>query len=149
MNDSSEISSKYLSSTAVILLSGGQDSVTCLLWAIKQFSSVSAILFSYQQRHTVEIQQAEWIANYFQIPYQIVPVTIAAKQNSLTNLQQPISQDQNLPYPTTFVPGRNLLFLTLAASWAMELNSSQIIIGANQADYSGYPDCRKEFLVSA
>lgn len=138
---------------AVVLFSGGQDSTTCLFWALKRFEPVQAVVFDYGQRHRIEIEQAQAIAQGAGVPYVVLPIP-ALRQiggNSLTNTNLPLPQttETSGSLPNTFVPGRNLLFLTLAAGYAYLLGIPNLVGGMNQNDYSGYPDCRQPFIDSA
>ena len=137
--------------SALVLFSGGQDSTTCLYWALKNFDSVRALCFSYGQRHSLEIEVAQKIAQKANVPIDILDATIISKldKNSLTDAD--IVMDQEKPqdsYPNTFVPGRNLLFLTFASVIARSHGIRNIVTGVSEADYSGYPDCRDTFIRS-
>lgn len=137
---------------ALVLFSGGQDSTTCLYWAIQHFDQVRALCFSYGQRHSLEIEVAEKIAKKAGIPFEVLDASIIShlSKNSLTDTG--IVMDQEKPadsYPNTFVPGRNLLFLTFAAVIARSHGIRHIVTGVSEADYSGYPDCRDTFIRSA
>ncbi|MBK5721005.1 7-cyano-7-deazaguanine synthase QueC [Dysgonomonas sp. Marseille-P4677] len=137
--------------SALVLFSGGQDSTTCLYWAIKNFSSVRTLCFTYGQRHSKEIEVAQAIAEKANIPFQLLDASIIS-QLSVNSLTSDIVMDQEKPqdsYPNTFVPGRNLLFLTFAAVIARSHGIRHIITGVSEADYSGYPDCRDTFILSA
>ena len=132
---------------AVVLLSGGQDSVTALWWAKREFESVTAISFQYAQRHKIEIECARRIACLAGVPHQIFDVLSIAQigGSALTSQDQPIvERDGQLP--TSFVPGRNIIFLALAGGWAKMNNVQNVVIGVNAVDFSGYPDCRGSFI---
>ena len=134
---------------ALVILSGGQDSATCLYWALEEFPHVEAITFDYGQRHRVELECAAKIALDAQIPHVVIPINSlsALSANALTSAAVEVKADggfQNLP--STFVPGRNILFLTLAASHAAPRGIANLVIGACETDFSGYPDCRDRFL---
>jgi 7-cyano-7-deazaguanine synthase len=136
---------------ALVLFSGGQDSTTCLFWALKHFVSVRALCFSYGQRHSQEIEVARSIAAQAGVPFRLLDAAIISKL-SLNSLTGDIAMDQEKPagsYPNTFVPGRNLLFLTFAAVIARSHGIRHIVTGVSEADYSGYPDCRDTFILSA
>jgi len=135
--------------TALVLLSGGQDSTTCLAWAKKKFRKVYAITFDYGQRHKIEIKAAKKIADTAKIPLLLYKTDIFKKftQNALINKNIKIKIHKN-KLPTTFVPGRNLIFLSIAAIYAHQLGISNIVTGVCQTDYSGYPDCRDKFIKS-
>jgi 7-cyano-7-deazaguanine synthase len=138
--------------SALVLHSGGQDSTTCLFWALKKFTQVRTLCITYGQRHWLEVEAAERIAKQAGVPFQTLDAGFIGKlaDNSLTNTG--IDMDEEKPadsYPNTFVPGRNLFFLTLAAVIARTHGISNIVTGVSQADYSGYPDCRNTFILSA
>lgn len=136
---------------ALVLFSGGQDSTTCLYWALKKFSSVRTLCFTYGQRHSKEVEVAQAIALEAGVPFQLLDASIISKL-SVNSLTSDIVMDQEKPqdsYPNTFVPGRNLLFLTFAAVIARSHNIRHIVTGVSEADYSGYPDCRDTFIMSA
>ena len=137
--------------TALIVFSGGQDSTTCLFWAKKHFRSVEALTFTYGQRHAVEVQMAEKIARKADGPWHHMDVSFIGKlgRNSLTDSS--IVMDQEKPAdgpPNTFVPGRNLFFLSIAAVFARERGINHLVTGVSQTDFSGYPDCRDAFIKS-
>jgi 7-cyano-7-deazaguanine synthase len=138
--------------SALVLHSGGQDSTTCLFWALKNFKDVRTLCFTYGQRHAYEVEVARQIAKKAGVPFQILDASIISllSDNSLTN--HTLIMDQEKPegsYPNTFVPGRNLFFLTFAAVIARSHGISNLVTGVSQADYSGYPDCRDTFIRSA
>lgn len=142
----------YKDESALVLFSGGQDSTTCLYWALKNFKSVHALCFTYGQRHSKEIEVAQALAEKAEVPFQLLDASIISQLsiNSLTSNE--IEMDQEQPegsYPNTFVPGRNLLFLTFAAVIARSHGINHIVTGVSEADYSGYPDCRDTFVLSA
>lgn len=141
----------YTNEPALVLFSGGQDSTTCLYWAIKHFSSVRALCFTYGQRHARETKIAADIARQANVPFQLLDASIIS-QLSVNSLTNDIVMDEEKPadsYPNTFVPGRNLLFLTFAAVIARSHGIRHIVTGVSEADYSGYPDCRDTFILSA
>jgi 7-cyano-7-deazaguanine synthase len=142
----------YSNEDALVLFSGGQDSTTCLYWAKHNFRNVYALCFSYGQRHSQEIKNAERIAKMSDTPLQLLDTEIISQlaPNSLTNLSMQMDSEKPADsYPNTFVPGRNLLFLTFAATIAYAKNIRHIVTGVSEADYSGYPDCRDTFIRSA
>ena len=141
----------YKKEPALVLFSGGQDSTTCLYWAIKHFSSVRTLCFAYGQRHAKETEIAESIAKQANVPFQLLDSSIIG-QLSVNSLTSNLLMDEEKPsdsYPNTFVPGRNLLFLTFAAVIARSHGIRHIVTGVSEADYSGYPDCRDTFILSA
>ena len=136
---------------ALVLFSGGQDSTVCLFWALKRFVRVETVCFRYGQRHESEIEAAKAIAANAGVTFRIIDATMIAglSSNSLTDAAVTMDKGHtgNAP-PNTFVPGRNLLFISMAAVIARERNIANLITGVSQADYSGYPDCRDEFIIS-
>jgi 7-cyano-7-deazaguanine synthase len=129
---------------AIVLLSGGQDSTTCLFWAKKSFSEVIAIGFDYGQMHVKELEQAQKIALEANVDYKIFDVKGLLASSSLTEHSDHNKQSQiNDTLPASFTAGRNLLFLTIAASYGASKGISDIVTGVCQTDYSGYPDCRR------
>lgn len=137
---------------ALVVFSGGQDSTTCLFWALSHFGKVSAVTFSYGQKHSSEITAAEKIAEKAGVPMELleIPFIGTAGRNSLTDSS--IIMDCERPdnsFPNTFVPGRNLFFLGIAAVRAREKGIHHIVTGVSETDYSGYPDCRDSFIKSA
>ena len=134
---------------ALVLLSGGQDSTTCLYWAKKHFEEIFAIGFDYGQKHRIELQQAKKIANDIGIKYKIFNVKQLLASSSLTDSIDHNNQSKiNKELPASFVAGRNLLFLTIAGSFCAENGITEIVIGTSQTDYSGYPDCRRTTLTA-
>jgi 7-cyano-7-deazaguanine synthase len=134
---------------AIVLLSGGQDSTTCLYWAKKNFNEVYAIGFDYGQMHKIELEKAKEIAKLVNVEYKIFDVKGLLAKSSLTeHTDHNESSNINKSLPASFTSGRNLLFLTIAASMGAELGVQDIITGVCQTDYSGYPDCRKTTIDS-
>lgn len=140
-------------SKAVVVLSGGQDSTTCLYWAIKKFGqrNVSAIGFDYGQRHKEELKCAADICKNENIPYSVLNMELLNQlaPNALT--RQDITVDKAKEagsLPNTFVDGRNMLFLTFVAVHAKQLGARHIVTGVCETDFSGYPDCRDVFIKS-
>lgn len=135
----------------LVCFSGGQDSTTCLFWAKKNFKRVEAVCFTYGQKHSQEIDIARKIATDAHIPFQLLDVSLIGQlaPNSLTDTS--IEMDQEKPqgnYPNTFVPGRNMIFLTFAAILARSKGIFNLVTGVSEADFSGYPDCRDTFIRS-
>jgi len=129
---------------AIVLLSGGQDSTTCLYWAKQQFDQLVALGFNYGQSHKIELEKAQEIANMCGVEYKIKDVSNLLAKSSLTeNGDHNEKSKINSELPASFTAGRNLLFLTIASSMAAELGINDIITGVCQTDYSGYPDCRR------
>ncbi|MBS9779147.1 MAG: 7-cyano-7-deazaguanine synthase QueC [Moraxellaceae bacterium] len=146
---------------AVVLLSGGLDSVTCLYWAKARYNKVTAISFNYGQRHNSELMTAIANAKKAEVAHRIIDIDIAQLGgSSLTdhNLTVPIadikqldSQNQahqinNDDIPNTYVPARNTIFLSYAIAVAEVTEANHIVIGVSSVDYSGYPDCRPEYI---
>jgi len=136
---------------ALVLFSGGQDSTTCLYWAKKHFRNVYTLCFFYGQRHSLEVENARHIAELAQVPFQVLNADVISQlaPNSLTDSSLEMDEEKPMDsYPNTFVPGRNMLFLTFAAAIAYAKNIRHLVTGVSQADYSGYPDCRDTFIRS-
>lgn len=136
---------------ALVVFSGGQDSTTCLFWALKHFSKVSAITFYYGQKHSLEVTLARQIAEDAGVDFNLMDVSFIGTlgRNSLTDTS--VVMDKEKPdgsFPNTFVPGRNLFFLSIAAVYARERGIRNIVTGVSQTDFSGYPDCRDSFIKS-
>lgn len=146
------------SKSALVLFSGGQDSTTCLAWALDKFSHVETVAFNYNQRHVVELecrkvvlqniraQFPEWADKLGEDHLLDIPVLGSISDTALT-------QDREIEFsksglPTTFVPGRNLLFLTLASAIAYRRGIEVLVGGMCETDFSGYPDCRDETIKS-
>jgi 7-cyano-7-deazaguanine synthase len=146
------------SKSALVLFSGGQDSTTCLAWALDKFSHVETVAFNYNQRHIVELecrkvvlqniraQFPEWADKLGEDHLLDIPVLGSISDTALT-------QDREIEFsksglPTTFVPGRNLLFLTLASAIAYRRGIEVLVGGMCETDFSGYPDCRNETIKS-
>ncbi|MBN8588611.1 MAG: 7-cyano-7-deazaguanine synthase QueC [Rhodothermia bacterium] len=133
---------------ALVLFSGGQDSTTCLFWAKANFSRVFALGFDYGQKHGVELQQAHKIAQMAEVPLTVFYIKGTLGGSALTDHTLDVSAQhtQNPDLPAAFVPARNALFLTIAAGHAYQQGISDLVIGACQTDFSGYPDCRRVFM---
>jgi len=134
----------YKNKNALVLLSGGQDSTTCLYWALKNFKTVTAIGFDYGQMHINELDAAAKIAKNVGVDYIVKDVKGLMAHSSLTdhtNHNESSYIDSTLP--ASFTAGRNIIFLSIAASYAAENGINDIITGVCQTDYSGYPDCRR------
>ena len=134
-----------------MVFSGGQDSATCLYWALKRFREVHTITFAYGQKHSLEVESAKKIAGMAGVDFHLVDITQIASigKNSLTDSS--IVMDSEKPAdtpPNTFVPGRNLFFISIAAVYAREKGIYDIVTGVSQTDFSGYPDCRDSFIKS-
>lgn len=138
-----------MSSKALVLLSGGQDSTTTLYWALDKYDEVYTITFDYGQVHRVEIESAKKIAQEAGVENFVVDVSFLStlSKNSMTDSDIEITTNEK-GLPSTFVPARNMMFLSIASGWAYDKDVRDIIIGVSQVDYSGYPDCRSEFVNS-
>ena len=139
-------------SSALVLHSGGQDSTTCLYWALRQFDEVRTLCITYGQRHAQEVEVARKIAKKAGLAFQTLDAGVISRlaENALTNHNMRMDEEKPADsYPNTFVPGRNLFFLTFAAVIARSQKVRNIVMGVSQADYSGYPDCRDTFIRSA
>ena len=144
---------------AVVVLSGGQDSTTCLFWAAKQYRKVSAVTIDYGQRHAVELMAARRVFALAKEanpdvewgPHVTVPVGSILQSTSPLTSETELEQYadyHSLPggLEKTFVPLRNQLFLTVAANWAVHWGAGWLVTGVCQEDYGGYPDCRRAFI---
>lgn len=136
--------------SAVVLHSGGQDSTTCLAWALKKFDDVQLISFDYGQRHKEELKAAKSIAKKLRLPHQVIKLPIISEltKNALTDKSIKVKAGTKNNLPTTFVDGRNALFLNVAAVYAKQRGIPNLVTGVCQTDYSGYPDCREDFIKS-
>ena len=136
---------------AVVVLSGGQDSATCLALAVKKYGaeSVAAISFEYGQRHAVETKYARRLARHFGIArHQVVRLGFYREltTNALMDPARRIERKAGASCPSTVVEGRNAIFLMAAGVWAKSLGATVLYTGVSEADYSGYPDCREVFV---
>ncbi|MCE5336271.1 MAG: 7-cyano-7-deazaguanine synthase QueC [Desulfobacteraceae bacterium] len=139
---------------AVVLLSGGADSTTCLAIARAEGYASYALSFDYGQRHEAELKSAVRVAKDLGAEEHLI-LTLPLGAIGGSALTAPIEVPKNVPpeqmrdrIPVTYVPARNTIFLSLALAWAEVLHASDIFIGVNALDYSGYPDCRPEFIES-
>ena len=134
---------------AVVLLSGGMDSTTVLAQAAAKAYEIFALTMQYGQRHEAELQAARKIAQTFHVAKHLVfPIPLDMFGGSaLTDSTIPVPLERQAGrIPSTYVPARNTIFLTLALAWAEVIRARDVFIGANDVDYSGYPDCRSEFF---
>ena len=132
-------------------MSGGQDSTTCLHWALNRYADVRAITFDYGQKHRIEIEQAEKIAELNKVEWELIKIPSLAGRSPLTNPDEELGKYEkvdDLPegLEPTFVPARNLIFLSVAANRASAWGSEVIVAGICEEDYNGYPDCRRVFI---
>lgn len=164
MNQISPKKSKISNESSILIYSGGQDSTTCLLWSLKRFSQVQAISFNYDQRHNIELECAKNIVGLINsgkftvynskskkihIDHIIIDISFLSEILQTSMIQDgEIKIDETSGLPTTFVPGRNILFLTIAAAYAYQHKIRHLVAGVCQTDYSGYPDCRDATIKS-
>ena len=140
----------FSNNRAIVLLSGGLDSTTCLAIATQQDFDVRALSFNYHQRHRIELRAAVKIARKMGISDHLIldlPLDVIGGSALTDNI--PVPKDSSMDttqIPITYVPARNAVFLSLALAWAEVTDSAHIFIGVNALDYSGYPDCRPEFI---
>jgi len=139
-----------IASKALVVFSGGQDSTTCLGWAKNRFDVVESITFDYGQKHRVEIAQAHKIADILDVKNTLLSLDAFSQLNdsALIDSTQDIGAHHktHTNLPASFVPNRNAIFFTLAHAFAQKQGIEHVIIGVNQTDYSGYPDCREPFV---
>ena len=138
---------------AVVLLSGGQDSTTCLFWTLQNFHKVLTLNILYGQRHSIEAKMARKIASISGVDLHEIQADQIFKTlgnsglvETGSNISSSHKTDSSLP--ASFVPGRNIMFLTIATVWAYSKSINDIVIGVCQTDYSGYPDCRDNTIKS-
>lgn len=137
--------------SAIVLLSGGLDSATTLYFAKSKGYAVNALIFDYGQRHSKEIKYAVSVAKAARCPYEIVKISLPWKGSALLDKKIKVPHHRKLDardIPVTYVPARNIIFLSFAASYAEAIGAQKIFIGANAIDYSGYPDCRPDFFAA-
>ncbi len=135
---------------AVVLLSGGLDSCTCMAVAKSKGYEVYPISFNYHQRHNIELEGAKKIAEFYGVTKHLIIETnmeaIGGSALTDTHIAVPEGDVNRETVPPTYVPARNLIFLSYAMGYAEVLGASHVYIGVNSVDYSGYPDCRPEFI---
>jgi len=133
---------------AIVLLSGGLDSATTLYYAQDKGFDVCALVFDYGQRHKKEIRAAKAVAHAAGVPVEVVRISLPWKGSALLdlNVRMPVGGVKKGVIPVTYVPARNVIFMSFAASFAEAVGARDIFIGANALDYSGYPDCRPDFF---
>ena len=132
---------------AVVVFSGGQDSTTCLLWALEEFDEVETVTFLYGQRHEAEVEYAQMIAKELGVKQKIIQMDLLNQltENALTRKDMKIEEGE---IPNTYVEGRNHIFLSFAAIYAQTIGAKNIITGVSETESSGYPDCRDAFIQS-
>ena len=136
---------------ALVVFSGGQDSTTCLFWALENFKEVHTITFTYGQKHSLEVEMAKKIADKAGVDFHLTDIASIASigRNALTDISMKMDEEKPAERcPNTFVPGRNLFFISIAAIYARENGIFDIVTGVSQTDFSGYPDCRDSFIRS-
>ncbi|MEM7182026.1 MAG: 7-cyano-7-deazaguanine synthase QueC [Spirochaetota bacterium] len=136
---------------ALVLFSGGLDSTTCLYLARRDNDEVHTVSFHYSQKHSIELEKAKAITTKLSIPHHIIrldPTVFSGSSLTDASISVPKNQLQSEEIPNTYVPGRNILFLSYACSLAESKGIAKIYIGVNALDYSGYPDCRPEFIAT-
>lgn len=170
LKDNADLQTLHKSQNAVVLLSGGLDSVTCLYWAKARYASVTAVSFNYGQRHNSELVAAKAIAKTANINHRIIDIDIAQLGGSSLTDHSMIVPDgdtdkfpnnnrdgsdvnninnvDNNAIPNTYVPARNTIFLSYALAVAEVTDANHIVIGVSSVDYSGYPDCRPEYIAA-
>jgi 7-cyano-7-deazaguanine synthase len=136
---------------AIILLSGGLDSATTLYVALDRGHKCHCLIFDYNQRHRKEIMQAKKIARRTGCDYKVIKISFPWRGSSLLDRRMQIPTDRDIEkmpqqIPSTYVPFRNTIFISIAVGWAEVVGAETIFIGANSVDYSGYPDCRPEYF---
>ena len=133
---------------SIVLLSGGMDSATALSIAKRKRLSCYALTINYGQKHSTEIEKAKLIANHFQvIEHKIIEIDLTAFGGSaLTDKSIDIPENESQGIPVTYVPARNTIFFSLSLAWAEVIGANSIYSGVNAIDYSGYPDCRPEYI---
>lgn len=133
---------------AVVVFSGGQDSTTCLLWALREFDEVETVTFLYGQRNISEIDAAKQIAHDFGIKQKVINMDLLNQltENAMTRGDMAI--DDSGEIPNTYVEGRNHVFFSFAAIYAKSIGARHIVTGVGETEYSGYPDCRASFIDS-
>ena len=132
---------------AVVLLSGGLDSMVCAALAREQGFSLLALTVDYNQRHRVEIEAARRIASTMAERHIVLPLDLRSFGGSALTSDASVPKDGVQPgIPITYVPARNLIFLSIALAWAEAAGAGDLFIGVNALDFSGYPDCRPEFV---
>ena len=162
LKDNADLETLHKSQNAVVLLSGGLDSVTCLYWAKARYASVTAVSFNYGQRHNSELVAAKTIAKTANVNHRIIDIDIAQLGGSSLTDHSMIVPDgdtdkfpsknrdeiDNDAIPNTYVPARNTIFLSYALAVAEVTDANHIVIGVSSVDYSGYPDCRPEYIAA-
>lgn len=135
---------------AVVLLSGGLDSTVCMAVAKSRGMALFPISFDYHQRHKIELASAKKVAEFYDVPRHLIVETnmdaIGGSALTDSDIDVPVGDVERKEVPVTYVPARNLIFLSYALSYAETIGARFVFIGVNAVDYSGYPDCRPEFI---
>jgi 7-cyano-7-deazaguanine synthase len=132
---------------AVVIFSGGQDSTTCLYWALNRYDEVECITFNYGQKHSVELDCAKQLCDYENVKQTVIDISFldTIVKSALTSNGN-VNELNEKGLPSSFVPNRNQLFITMAHAYAQKIGAEVLITGVCQTDYSGYPDCRETFI---
>lgn len=135
---------------ALVVFSGGQDSTTCMFHAMAHYDEVELVTFNYGQRHSKEIEVAKSIAEEQGLRHHLLDMSLLGQlsPNALTAHDMEIAKEADQEMPNTFVPARNMLFLSFATALGYQIGAGTIITGVCETDYSGYPDCRDIFVKS-
>jgi 7-cyano-7-deazaguanine synthase len=138
---------KKINKTAVVIFSGGQDSTTCLYWAMSKYNRVEAITFQYGQKHQVEIDCSDKICKIESIKQTVIDISFLGTivESALTS-NGDVNKKNSKGLPDSFVPNRNQLFITLAHAYAQKIGATVLVTGVCETDFSGYPDCRNNFI---
>jgi len=133
---------------AVVIFSGGQDSTTCLYWAIAKFTKVECITFNYGQKHSIELECAKEICTKENIKQTVIDISFlnTIVDSALTSNGNVNEIDEKTGLPSSFVPNRNQIFITLAHAYSQKIRADNLVTGVCETDYSGYPDCRAIFI---
>lgn len=132
---------------AIVIFSGGQDSTTCLYWAMNRYEEVECITFNYGQKHSIELEQARKICEYENIKQTVIDISFlnTIVESALTS-NGDVNKINSKGLPSSFVPNRNQLFITLTHAYAQKIGAEILVTGVCQTDFSGYPDCRETFI---
>ena len=151
-----KVKSKPMHKTALVLFSGGQDSTTCLALALSKYERVETVAFDYRQRHSVELEARLNVLAQIKLQFphwahklgedHLLDLAVLGQVSETSLTRDMVFQMEEGGLPNTFVPGRNLLFLTLAAALAYRRGLEVIVTGVCETDYSGYPDCRDDSM---
>ena len=139
-----------LEMSAVVIFSGGQDSTTCLMYALQKYKKVYAITFNYGQKHSVELKCSKEICKKFGVKQTVINMNFlkTVADSALLLKDGDVNEKNEKGLPSSFVPNRNQLFITIAHAFAQKVKASVLVTGVCETDFSGYPDCRNEFIRS-